>query len=266
MQKSLHTRFLDILQRASKRHVKLCVCAAAAAAAAAAVLASSHKVEMCVLLCYAVQPAKELKVHLCTDPQHHKLLTPQHIQPNAGRTTPASTAAVATGGDSSGFTTPTRKTPGASASKGSASSSSKKSKSGSKGSKQQRQEGAHEASTAGAVSPAVQWQLQLLQEGLDWSKPRQRKLMQQLLHKQLLGSSFLKGMWVPVITTLMWPRAQPDPGSVPAHGKRVASCIGSYTRSFCASNVAIYLHGIHNLQPERPMSCVQSLSGHLLGQ
>jgi hypothetical protein len=137
-------------------------------------------------------------VHLCTDPLHQLLLTPQHIQPTAGRTP----AAAAAGGSASpsqaasagavGFTTPTRKPP---ANKSTASSSSKKQSksSSSKGSKQQQQQQQQEGGSASGSSAAAQWQLQLLQDGLDWSKSRQRQLMQQLVHKQLLGCAFLSG-------------------------------------------------------------------------
>lgn len=225
---------------------------------------------MCILLHCAVQPAKELLVYLCTDPQHHQLLTPQHIQLNAGRTTPASTAAAAAGAESSGFTTPTRKTPsgGASASKGSASSSSKKSKSSSKGSKQQRQDGGQEGSTAGAVSPAVQWQLQLLQKGLDWSKPRQRQLMQQLLHKQLLGSAFLAGMLVRLLSpflcgprynlTLAWCLGLANVLLLDLVHAHVWSCQASchydgHLCQQCSHVLQVYvLYAVHNLRPEQP--------------
>lgn len=143
----------------------------------------------------AGQPAKELSVLLCTDPQQQHLLTPQHIQPDAGQTPSAAAAGVNL--TSAGFTTPTRKPP-STAAKG---SSSKKAKSSSKSSKKQQQTDTKQGSSSTAPNPAAQWQLQLLQDGLDWSKPRQRQLLQQLIHKQLMGCSYLPGnvIYVPLL-------------------------------------------------------------------
>lgn len=144
--------------------------------------------------------AAQLTVHLCQDPQQQHLLTPQHIQPYAGKTQLPPEAAA--GG---GFTTPTRKGSGPTPNQGSASSSSKKSKSSSsKGAKhQQQQQGsggegadAGASSSSGTLNAAAQWQLQLLQEGVDWSRPRQRQLMQQLVHRQLMGRPFVPGAYL----------------------------------------------------------------------
>jgi hypothetical protein len=152
-----------------------------------------------VLLCvmFTGQPAEELLVHLCTEPQQQHLLTPQHIRQDTG-TTPAAAGATAA---SEGLTTPSRKPSAAPAQSAASSSSSKKAKPSSKSSKQQQQELTQKDSTTSGLSAAAQWQLQLLQDGLDWSKPRQRQLLQQLVHKQLLGRSFLPGnvVYVPLL-------------------------------------------------------------------
>jgi hypothetical protein len=138
-------------------------------------------------------------VQLATDPQQQQLLTSQHIQDTAGLAQSAPAADVSS---AAGFTTPTRKTP-ASKGKTPASSSSKKAKSSSNAGKQQEpQQGAQQDSKQGPiVSPAAQWQLQLLQAGLDLTKPRQQQLLQRLVHKQLLGQVLLPGnvVYVPLL-------------------------------------------------------------------
>jgi hypothetical protein len=123
------------------------------------------------------QPAAVLQLHMCLDPAQQHLLTPSHLQTADG--SGSAGAATATTG---GFSTPPRKTPTSSSKKGSKSSS-----------KTPKQGGSSGGGTSGAAAALTQWQLHLLQGGLDWSKPRQRQLLQQLIHRQLLGCCFLPG-------------------------------------------------------------------------
>lgn len=156
-------------------------------------------------------------MHLCTDPQQQHLLTQAHIQPDAGRRSQGASAAAAAAAVSPGYSTPTRQqqppsTPG----KGSSSSKKSKSSSSSKASKQlQQQSGGKPDSSPAVAGAAAQWQLQLLQDSLDWAKPRQLQLLQQLVHKQLMGCCFLPGniMYLPLLGAQVLCLLQPAAGT-----------------------------------------------------
>jgi hypothetical protein len=133
--------------------------------------------------------ATRLLLQLCTDTSGLPL-TPQHI------TTPLNPDP---GSSSGGFTTPS-KTPSSISRTAAAASSSKKSHkkgSASKAGQQQQQgssgSGAFTGSSKQQGDAAAQWQLRLLQAGIDWSNMKHRQLLQQLAHRQLMGRLLLPG-------------------------------------------------------------------------
>jgi hypothetical protein len=133
----------------------------------------------------AAAAAANLLLQLSTDISGLPL-TPQHITPlNPTAARPSS----------AGFSTPS-KTPTSNSRTAAPASSGKKSskKSSSSKSQQQQQDGSSSSSGAKHADVAAQWQLRLLQGGVDWSNVKHRQLLQQLAHQQLMGRMLLPGM------------------------------------------------------------------------
>lgn len=142
--------------------------------------------------------AASLLLQLCTDSsglpltfQHITTLNPTATAAAAGASSPSP------GFGPAGFTTPS-KTPNSNSRTAAPASSSKKSakkSSASKAGQQQQQQG-DSSSSSGAKQGdvAAQWQLRLLQAGVDWSNIKHRQLLQQLAHRQLLGRALLPGV------------------------------------------------------------------------
>jgi hypothetical protein len=154
-------------------------------------------------MAYAAVPAgtpaaaANLLLQLCTD-RSNLPLTPQHI-------TTLNPAAAPSAPGSAGFTTPS-KTPSSNSRTAAPASSSKKSSKKGSASKAGQQQQNDSSSSSGGVKQgdvAVQWQLRLLQGGIDWSNIKHRQLLQQLAHRQLLGRALLQGVQLRPVSHLL---------------------------------------------------------------
>lgn len=178
---------------------------------------------MVTLLCLpsgdSPQTAGSLNLQLCVDQQQGLPLTPQQINPDlVGSNAIDANATSSSSGGSSGLHTPiskqsdpmsSYKTPdkhssstssssrpssGSSSSSSTKKSSSSKKGSSSKSSQQQKQQQpGSSSSSSNKADVAKQWQVRLLQDGIDWSKVKHRQLVQQLAMKQLAGRVLLPG-------------------------------------------------------------------------